>query len=32
MKFAINIPNFGDYSDPKKLADLALEAEKAGWD
>jgi len=32
MKFALNFPNFGDYSNPKVLAELAREAEKAGWD
>ncbi len=32
MQFAIDIPNFGDYSDPRLVADLARDAEKAGWD
>jgi len=32
MHFAIDTPNFGDYSEPRVLADLALEAETAGWD
>jgi alkanesulfonate monooxygenase SsuD/methylene tetrahydromethanopterin reductase-like flavin-dependent oxidoreductase (luciferase family) len=32
MQFAINLPNFGPYGDPKLLADLAHEAEDAGWD
>ena len=32
MKYALNFPNFGDYSNPRELAELALDAEKAGWD
>ena len=32
MKFAINVPNFGEYSDPRLTADLAKAAEEAGWD
>jgi hypothetical protein len=32
MHFAIDSPNFGDYSDPRLLAELACEAEIAGWD
>lgn len=32
MQFAIDIPNFGVYSDPHLLAELAHEAEEAGWD
>jgi alkanesulfonate monooxygenase SsuD/methylene tetrahydromethanopterin reductase-like flavin-dependent oxidoreductase (luciferase family) len=32
VKYAINVPNFGDYSHPNMLADLASDAEKAGWD
>jgi hypothetical protein len=32
MRFAINLPNFGPYGDPRLLADLAHEAEDAGWD
>lgn len=31
MKYAINVPNFGDYHHPRILADLAREAEAAGW-
>ena len=31
MYFAIDTPNFGDYSDPRLLAELAHEAEAAGW-
>ena len=32
MKFAINVPNFGDYADAKLTAALARAAEDAGWD
>lgn len=32
MHFAIDTPNFGDYSDPRLLAELAREAEAAEWD
>jgi len=32
VQFAIDIPNFGVYSDPRLLAELAHEAEEAGWD
>jgi alkanesulfonate monooxygenase SsuD/methylene tetrahydromethanopterin reductase-like flavin-dependent oxidoreductase (luciferase family) len=32
MYFAIDTPNFGDYSEPRLLAELAREAEDAGWD
>jgi alkanesulfonate monooxygenase SsuD/methylene tetrahydromethanopterin reductase-like flavin-dependent oxidoreductase (luciferase family) len=32
MRYGINVPNFGDYFHPNTLADLAVEAEKAGWD
>lgn len=32
MKFAINIPNFGSFGDARLLAELAHEAEDAGWD
>ena len=32
MFFAIDTPNFGDYSNPRLLAELAREAEEAGWD
>lgn len=32
MKYAIDVPNFGDYGDPKTLVELAREAEAAGWD
>src|ERR1700687_3864672 len=32
MRFAVDLPNFGEYSDPHILAQLACEAEDAGWD
>ncbi len=32
MQFAINIPNFGSFGDARLLAELAYEAEEAGWD
>jgi alkanesulfonate monooxygenase SsuD/methylene tetrahydromethanopterin reductase-like flavin-dependent oxidoreductase (luciferase family) len=32
MRFAVTMPNFGAFSDVRKLAKLAREAEDAGWD
>jgi hypothetical protein len=32
MKHAVNLPVIGEYSDPKLLAEIAWEAEQAGWD
>jgi alkanesulfonate monooxygenase SsuD/methylene tetrahydromethanopterin reductase-like flavin-dependent oxidoreductase (luciferase family) len=32
MKYAINVPNFDEYGDPRTLVSLAQEAETAGWD
>jgi alkanesulfonate monooxygenase SsuD/methylene tetrahydromethanopterin reductase-like flavin-dependent oxidoreductase (luciferase family) len=32
MQFAINTPNFGSFSDARIMAELAHEAEDAGWD
>ena len=32
MRYAINTPNFGDWANPRTLAELAREAEEAGWD
>ncbi len=32
MKFALNAPNFGTFSDARLVAELAREAESAGWD
>src|SRR5689334_12104356 len=31
MQFAIDIPHFGPFSDPNLVAELAHEAEEAGW-
>ena len=32
MKFAVFVPQFGDLADPRLLAELATEADEAGWD
>ena len=32
MHSAVVVPNFGDFADPRVLADLARRAEQAGWD
>ncbi len=32
MRFALNVPNFGEYGDARALAALAREAEECGWD
>ncbi|MGK4584392.1 LLM class flavin-dependent oxidoreductase [Kitasatospora sp. HPMI-4] len=32
MRFSINIPNFGDFADPRTVATVAQAAEQAGWD
>lgn len=32
MRFGLSVPNFGDYFDPRLLAELAHDAEQAGWD
>src|SRR5215211_5589745 len=32
MRHAINVPNFGSFGNPRLMADLAAEAEAAGWD
>jgi cytochrome P450 len=32
MKYGISVPNFGSYGDVRVLAELAREAEAAGWD
>jgi alkanesulfonate monooxygenase SsuD/methylene tetrahydromethanopterin reductase-like flavin-dependent oxidoreductase (luciferase family) len=32
MNFGISIPSFADFSDPRALAELAHDAEAAGWD
>jgi hypothetical protein len=32
MRFAVDVPNFGDFADPRLVADLTRRAEEAGWD
>ena len=32
MKFGLYLPNFGAFGEARRLADLAREAEEAGWD
>ena len=32
MRFAINVPNFGDFADTRAFAELARRTEAAGWD
>jgi alkanesulfonate monooxygenase SsuD/methylene tetrahydromethanopterin reductase-like flavin-dependent oxidoreductase (luciferase family) len=32
MRFSVNIPNFGDFADPRNVATVAAAAEQAGWD
>ncbi|MFJ3230833.1 LLM class flavin-dependent oxidoreductase [Streptomyces sp. NPDC086787] len=32
MRFSINVPNFGDFADPRNVATVAAAAEQAGWD
>jgi alkanesulfonate monooxygenase SsuD/methylene tetrahydromethanopterin reductase-like flavin-dependent oxidoreductase (luciferase family) len=32
MRYSINIPNFGDFADPRIVAEVAVAAEQAGWD
>jgi alkanesulfonate monooxygenase SsuD/methylene tetrahydromethanopterin reductase-like flavin-dependent oxidoreductase (luciferase family) len=32
MKYGLDVSTIGEYSDPRILADLAAEAEQAGWD
>lgn len=32
MKYAVYLPNFGPFADPKRLIQFAQEAEAAGWD
>ena len=32
MRFGVYVPNFRSYADPRRLADLARQAEAAGWD
>ena len=32
MRYGIDVPQFGEYGDPRTLAELARETERAGWD
>lgn len=32
MRYSVNIPNFGDFADPRTVAKLAVAVEEAGWD
>jgi alkanesulfonate monooxygenase SsuD/methylene tetrahydromethanopterin reductase-like flavin-dependent oxidoreductase (luciferase family) len=32
VRYAVNVPNFGPYADPRTVAALAADAEAAGWD
>jgi alkanesulfonate monooxygenase SsuD/methylene tetrahydromethanopterin reductase-like flavin-dependent oxidoreductase (luciferase family) len=32
VRYAISIPNFGDWADPRTMVGLARDAEEAGWD
>jgi alkanesulfonate monooxygenase SsuD/methylene tetrahydromethanopterin reductase-like flavin-dependent oxidoreductase (luciferase family) len=32
MRYAIDIPNFGEFADPRLVAEIARDAEAAGWD
>ena len=32
MQYAVNLPNFGPYADPRTVARLATHAEATGWD
>lgn len=32
MRFFVDIQNFGDFADPRLVADLARQVEEAGWD
>lgn len=32
MKYCVDVPNFGVWSDPKKFATFAKQVEEAGWD
>lgn len=32
MQYGLTVPNFGEFFDPRLLADLAHQAERAGWD
>jgi alkanesulfonate monooxygenase SsuD/methylene tetrahydromethanopterin reductase-like flavin-dependent oxidoreductase (luciferase family) len=32
VRYAVNLPNFGPYADPRTVGGLAADAEAAGWD
>lgn len=32
MRFSVNLPNFGDFADPRAVARVAAAAEAAGWE
>jgi hypothetical protein len=32
LRYSINVPNFGDFADPRSVATAAAAAEQAGWD
>lgn len=32
MKYCVDVPNFGFWSDPRRFADFAHDVEQAGWD
>uniref|UniRef100_UPI0028112941 LLM class flavin-dependent oxidoreductase n=1 Tax=Streptomyces sp. TaxID=1931 RepID=UPI0028112941 len=32
MRYSVNLPNFGDFADPRNVATVATAAEEAGWD
>lgn len=32
MRYSVNVPNFGDFADPRVVGRLAAAAEAAGWD
>ena len=32
MKYCVDVPNFGTWSDPKRFAEFAGQVEEAGWD
>jgi alkanesulfonate monooxygenase SsuD/methylene tetrahydromethanopterin reductase-like flavin-dependent oxidoreductase (luciferase family) len=32
MRYAVYVPNFGPFGEPRLLRDLAIEAESSGWD
>jgi alkanesulfonate monooxygenase SsuD/methylene tetrahydromethanopterin reductase-like flavin-dependent oxidoreductase (luciferase family) len=32
MQFAVNLPNFAEYADPAVIVEMAVSAERSGWD